>query len=44
MRYGPYSNDRGNALEQGYYLTIWRIDRGGDWKIIVDLQKKSEGK
>jgi ketosteroid isomerase-like protein len=43
-RYGPYSNKRGNAPEQGYYLTIWRIDRGGDWKIIVDLQKKSERK
>jgi ketosteroid isomerase-like protein len=43
-RYGPYSNERGNAPEQGYYLTIWRIDPGGDWKIIVDLQKKSEGK
>ena len=41
-RYGPYSNEHGNAPEQGYYLTIWRYDRSGDWKIIVDWQKKSK--
>ena len=39
-RYGPYSNEHGDALEQGYYLTIWRYDRSGDWKIILDWQKK----
>ena len=43
-RYGPYSNERGNNIEQGYYLTIWRFDRGGDWKIILDVQKKAERK
>ena len=43
-RYGPYSNERGNNIEQGYYLTVWRFDRGGDWKIILDLQKKAEPK
>jgi ketosteroid isomerase-like protein len=43
-RYGSYSNEHGNNIEQGYYLTIWRLDRGGDWKIILDLQKKAEPK
>jgi ketosteroid isomerase-like protein len=40
-RYGPYANDRGNSVELGHYLTIWQVDRSGDWKIILDLQKKS---
>jgi ketosteroid isomerase-like protein len=40
-RYGPYANDRGNSVEIGHYLTIWQIDRSGDWKIILDLQKKA---
>jgi ketosteroid isomerase-like protein len=39
-RYGPYANDRGNSVELGHYLTIWQIDRSGDWKIILDFQKK----
>ncbi len=39
-RYGSYSAERGNATERGYYLTIWRMENG-DWKIIVDLQKKA---
>jgi hypothetical protein len=43
-RYGPYSSERGSAVEQGYYLTVWRFDRGGNWKIILDLQKKAEPK
>ena len=43
-RYGPYSSERGNAIEQGYYLTVWRFDRGGAWKIILDLEKKAEAK
>jgi ketosteroid isomerase-like protein len=43
-RYGPYSSEQGNAIEQGYYLTIWRFDHGGAWKIILDLQKKAEPK
>ena len=35
------ANDSGQNVELGHYLTIWQIDRSGDWKIILDLQKKS---
>jgi hypothetical protein len=40
-RYGPYSSDRANVTERGYFLSIWKAERNGDWKIIVDLQKKT---
>ncbi len=40
-RYGAYSADRTNATERGYFLSIWKAERNGDWKIIVDLQKKA---
>jgi ketosteroid isomerase-like protein len=40
-RYGSYSSAEKNASERGYYLTIWRAEANGDWKIIVDLQKKT---
>ena len=40
-RYGSYSGEGGNAVEPGYYLTIWQADRSGDWKIILDLAKKA---
>jgi ketosteroid isomerase-like protein len=43
-RYGSYSSQRGNVTERGYYLTIWRAEPNGDWKIIVDLQKKAPDK
>jgi ketosteroid isomerase-like protein len=40
-RYGSYARGRGNAIEPGYYLTIWQTDHNRDWKIIVDLQKQA---
>lgn len=40
-RYGSSPREQGNAVEPGYYLTIWQTDRGGDWKIILDLDKKA---
>jgi len=40
-RYGSYSRAAGKTVEPGYYLTIWQTDRSGDWKIILDLQKKA---
>ena len=43
-RYGSYSSEHGKSTEPGYFLTIWRVDRNGDWKIILDLQKKTESK
>jgi ketosteroid isomerase-like protein len=38
--YGNYSKERGNVREQGIYLTIWQVDLNGEWKIVLDLQKK----
>nr|ALS90106.1 MepB protein [uncultured bacterium] len=38
-RYGSYSESSGGAVT-GYFLTVWQTDRAGDWKIILDLQKK----
>ena len=38
-RYGSYSSERGKSTEHGHYLTIWRTDPNGDWRILVDLQK-----
>ncbi|MFN2541766.1 MAG: hypothetical protein ABR514_06305 [Chthoniobacterales bacterium] len=43
-RYGSYSSQRRNVIERGYYLTVWRAEPNGDWKIIVDLQKKAADK
>jgi ketosteroid isomerase-like protein len=39
-RYGNYSEDRGNAVERGIYLMIWRANMNGDWKLALNLQKK----
>jgi len=29
------------VTERGYFLSIWKAERDGAWKIIVDLQKKA---
>jgi hypothetical protein len=38
--YGNYSEERGNAVDHGIYLMIWRVDMNGDWKLALNLQKK----
>jgi ketosteroid isomerase-like protein len=38
--YGNYSEERGNGVEHGIYLMIWRADLNGDWKLALNLQKK----
>jgi ketosteroid isomerase-like protein len=38
--YGNYSEKRGNIVEPGIYVTIWRANMNGDWKLALDLQKK----
>jgi ketosteroid isomerase-like protein len=38
--YGNYSEERGNVVERGIYLMIWRANMNGDWKLALDLQKK----
>jgi ketosteroid isomerase-like protein len=40
-RYGAYSADRTNTTEHGYFLSVWKAELNGAWKIIVDLQKKA---
>ena len=44
FRYGSCSSERGKSTEPGYFLTIWKVDRNRNWKIILDLQKKAETK
>ena len=38
--YGNYSEERGNTIEHGIYLIIWRANMNGDWKLTLNLQKK----
>jgi ketosteroid isomerase-like protein len=38
--YGNYSEERGNVVEKGIYLMIWRANMNGDWKLVLDLRKK----
>jgi len=38
--YGNYSEERGNGVEHGIYLMIWRANMNGDWKLALNLQKK----
>jgi hypothetical protein len=39
--YGNYSEDRGNIVERGIYLMIWRANMNGDWKLALNLHKKN---
>jgi len=39
--YGNYSKEHGDVVEHGIYLMIWRADMNGDWKLALNLQKKS---
>jgi ketosteroid isomerase-like protein len=43
-RYGSYSSQDKNVTARGYYLTIWRMESRGDWKVLVDLQKETAEK
>jgi ketosteroid isomerase-like protein len=38
--YGNYSEERGNIIDRGTYLTIWRSNLNGDWQLVLDLKKK----
>jgi ketosteroid isomerase-like protein len=37
--YGEYSNERLDGTERGYFVTVWKMSMGGDWKIAVDVRK-----
>jgi ketosteroid isomerase-like protein len=38
--YGDYSEEKGNIVARGIYVSIWRINLNGDWQLMLDLQKK----
>jgi hypothetical protein len=40
FEYGQYLREHDMTNEHGYYLSIWKIDENGDWKLVLDLQKK----
>ena len=40
FEYGQYLREHDMTNEHGYYLSIWKIDGNGDWKLVLDLQKK----
>jgi ketosteroid isomerase-like protein len=40
-RYGSYSSQNGNAPVSGSFLTIWRVESPNQWKIVLDLEKKT---
>jgi ketosteroid isomerase-like protein len=41
--YGSYSTE-GNLAGHGYFLSVWKLDHNGDWKLLLDVQKKSRVK
>ncbi len=36
--YGSYTFTRPEKTEHGYYLQIWRVEKEGAWKIVLDYQ------
>lgn len=40
--YGSYSQERGDGTaETEHFVTVWRISDDGNWKVVIDLQKKT---
>jgi len=39
--YGEYTSERDDVSQRGIYLTIWRLESDGAWKIALDLQKSA---
>lgn len=37
--YGTYASERGDNTEKGSYITIWKRNFAGDWRLVVDLRK-----
>ena len=38
--FGEFTALRGETKGQGYYLMIWKLDLNGDWKLVLDLEKR----
>jgi ketosteroid isomerase-like protein len=41
--YGSYSI-KDDASGLGHFLSVWKLDRSGDWKLLLDVQKKAQPK
>ncbi len=39
--YGEYASESDKVTQRGIYLTIWRLESDGSWKIALDLQKSA---
>jgi ketosteroid isomerase-like protein len=39
--YGEYTSESDKVTQRGIYLTIWRLESDGGWKIALDLQKSA---
>ena len=39
--YGTYASESDNPTQCGTYVSIWRLDSDGAWKIALDLQKSA---
>jgi ketosteroid isomerase-like protein len=39
--YGEYTSESDKITQRGIYLTIWRLESDGSWKIDLDLQKSA---
>jgi ketosteroid isomerase-like protein len=39
--YGSYSA-AADKPERGHFLSVWRLDRSGSWKLVLDVQKKAQ--
>jgi len=39
--YGEYASERNNTTQRGIYLSIWRLESDGVWRIALDLQKST---
>jgi ketosteroid isomerase-like protein len=41
--YGEFASERDNVTRRGIYVSIWRLESDGAWKIALDLQKSAPG-
>jgi ketosteroid isomerase-like protein len=39
--YGEFTSEPNQATQHGIYLSIWRLESDGTWKIALDLQKSA---
>jgi ketosteroid isomerase-like protein len=37
--YGEYSTERLDGVERGSFVTIWKMNAAGEWKLVVDVRK-----